>query len=100
MLVHNGPSSPVREDAAAIYVHGLPPNCREIVWAQSCANFGMTEPFEDIYSLDCKRMTCGTAFSMIRRKLVEAVFHSEGSLGPNLDDAGQSYLSLIGMEYA
>lgn len=35
----------------------------------------------------------------IRKKLPVAVFHSGGSL-PNFDGAGQSYLSLIGIEYA
>lgn len=35
----------------------------------------------------------------IRRKHLVAVFHNGGSC-PNLDDGGQSYLSLIGIEYA
>ena len=36
---------------------------------------------------------------MIARQLVAAVLNN-GKSEPNLDGAGQSYLSLIGMEYA
>ena len=35
----------------------------------------------------------------MRKKLVVAVFHSGWSF-PNLEGAGHSYFSLIGMEYA
>jgi hypothetical protein len=50
--------------------------------------------------LDWRRKMCGIAFSMIRRKLVDAVFHRGGSLDPNFEDDGQSYLTLIGIAYA
>ena len=53
----------------------------------------------EAHSPSPRASTLGAQSRTMLRKLVVAVFHSGRSF-PNFDGGGQSYLSLIGIEYA
>jgi len=78
-------------------VSKFPPSDRQIFLATIIRVTGESPGPENI--LSSKFLSCRENSRTITRNDVVAVFHKGGSF-PNLDGAGQSYFSLMGIEYA